>query len=337
MVFMQSFPRVLGALLASGLLLLAAGCGTSGSGAAAPQPGQLSIVAAFYPFQYVAERVAGPHAAVTNLTQPGAEPHDLELSPRQIADLARADLVIYEKTFQPAVDEAVEQSGAGEVLETGTVVPLQPIATEHGGDDHDHEHDQGGTEEGGADEGAAGPADEHDHGGLDPHVWLDPDHVAGIADAVADRLAEIDPDHAADYAANAERLRADLTELDQEFDSGLKSCERSEFITNHAAFGYLARKYGLTQIAISGLTPDTEPSPARIAAIHSEAREHKITTIFYETLVSPAVAEAVAGDLGLKTDVLDPIEGITPDSRGKDYLEVMRANLTALRTANGCQ
>ncbi|HLT61732.1 MAG TPA: metal ABC transporter substrate-binding protein, partial [Microlunatus sp.] len=160
---------------------------------------------------------------------------------------------------------------------------------------------------------------------------------AGIADAVADRLAEIDPDHAADYAANAERLRADLTELDQEFDSGLKSCERSEFITNHAAFGYLARKYGLTQIAISGLTPDTEPSPARIAAIHSEAREHKITTIFYETLVSPAVAEAVAGDLGLKTDVLDPIEGITPDSRGKDYLEVMRANLTALRTANGCQ
>ena len=341
MVFMQSFPRVLGALLASGLLLLAAGCGTSGSGAAAPQPGQLSIVAAFYPFQYVAERVAGPHAAVTNLTQPGAEPHDLELSPRQVADLARADLVIYEKTFQPAVDEAVEQSGAGEVLETGTVVPLQPIATEHGGDDHDHEHDQGGTEEGGteeggADEGAAGPADEHDHGGLDPHVWLDPVHMITITEAVAKRLEQADPGHATDYRTNAATLTDQLKGLDRSYKSGLAQCQRTEFVTSHAAFGYLAERYGLTQISINGLSPDTEPSPARIAAVQQQISQHHVTTIFYETLVSPAVAKSVAGDLKLRTDVLDPLEGITKQSRGTDYLSVMKSNLTALEKANGC-
>ena len=97
---------------------------------------------------------------------------------------------------------------------------------------------------------------------------------------------------------------------------GLETCARREFITSHAAFGYLARHYRLEQIAISGLSPEAEPSPARIAEVQDEAREHRITTIFYETLVSPAVAESIAGDLGLRTDVLDPIEGITDQSRG---------------------
>jgi zinc transport system substrate-binding protein len=314
MVFMQSFPRVLGALVTSAVLLLAAACGPTGPGATAPQPGQLSIVVSFYPFQFIAERVAGPHARVESLTQPGAEPHDLELTPQQIAKVGEANLVVYEKTFQPAVDEAVGQSNNANILESSTVVPMQPIAAGH--DDHE-----------GADE----------HSGLDPHIWLDPINVATIAKAVAEKLAAIDPDHAQDYTSNAEQLGAELTGLDQEFSSGLKTCQRTEFITSHEAFGYLAKRYGLTQISIGGLSTDAEPSPARIAEVHTEAKEYKITTIFYETLVSPAVSKAIAGDLGLKTDVLDPLEGITADSRGKDYLEVMRANLTALRTANECQ
>jgi zinc transport system substrate-binding protein len=234
-----------------------------------------------------------------------------------VADIAGADLVIYEHSFQPAVDAAVEQEGGDHVLDTATVVPLQPL---HEGDDHD-----GGEED--------GPG----HEGLDPHVWLDPTNVAVIAAAVAARLGAADPAHRADFDANLATLKADLSNLDRDFTQGLQTCARREFITSHAAFGYLATRYRLEQIAISGLSPEAEPSPARIAEVHEQARKHQITTIFYETLVSPAVARAIAGDLGLKTDVLDPVEGITDQSRGSDYVAVMRSNLEALRKANECR
>ena len=146
----------------------------------------------------------------------------------------------------------------------------------------------------------------------------------------------IDPAHAVDYKRNASALNEELRSLDQSFRSGLAHCVRTEFMTTHAAFGYLAERYHLTQIPISGLSPDDEPSPARIAEVQRVAREHGLTTIFSETLVSPAVAKAIAGDLGLRTDLLDPIEGITGQSRGQDYLSVMSANLAALRKAGEC-
>ena len=327
MVFMNSFNRRVAALLASTAVVVA-GCGegNAGSAGAGAEADELSIVTAFYPFQFVAERVAGPHAEVQSLTQPGAEPHDIELTPRLVGSVSTADLVVYERSFQPAVDEAVEQSEAREVLDTATVVPLEPLAAD-GHTDEKHAED----------EPHAGDAHgEDDHGGLDPHVWLDPTKLATITGAVADRLSALDGEHAAEYAANAATLQRELEEVDEEFRTGLARCERSEFITTHTAFGYLARRYGLTQIGITGLSPDTEPSPARVAEVQREAREHGVTTIFYETLISPAIAESIAGDLGLATDVLDPIEGITEQSRGQDYLAVMRSNLLALQKANGC-
>jgi zinc transport system substrate-binding protein len=316
-VFMKTRRGFRDALCAVALPLLMVGCAAAGSESSDPtSPGALQIVAAAYPFQFIAERVAGDHAVVSNLTQPGAEPHDLELTPRQVGSIASADFVIYERGFQPVVDEAVAQSQNPHVLDTTTVVPMRV---------HD---DQEGSHEGHAHEGG--------ESGPDPHVWLDPLEVATIANSVADQLAAIDPAGAAAYRANLSRLEGELADLDARFRAGLASCERTEFITTHAAFGYLAERYGLSQIGISGLSPDDEASPARIAEVQHEAEEHGITTIFFETLVSPAVAEAVAADLGLVTDVLDPIEGITADSRGNDYLAVMAANLGALRKANGC-
>lgn len=328
----MNFPRPLGALICASSLLLAAACGSAGTGTAAgdAQPGQLKIVTAFYPFQFITERVAGSHAVVSSLTQPGAEPHDLELTPRQVADLSTADFVVYEKSFQAAVDEAVAQSGNAHVLDTTSVVPLQPLAS------GEHDHEAEGTEDGSTAPESSEDGHDHEESGLDPHVWLDPTNVATITKAVATQLSAIDPDHAADYAANAKALESELTALDESFKTGLASCERTEFITTHAAFGYLAKRYGLDQIGINGLSPESEPSPSRIAEVQGEAKEHGVTTIFYETLVSPAVAQSMAGDLGLKTDVLDPIEGITEASKGQDYLAVMKANLTALKTANAC-
>jgi zinc transport system substrate-binding protein len=306
------------AALLSGLSVVLAGCAPNTAAGTAADTGKVSIVAAAYPFQFVAERVAGSHGQVSVLTQPGSEPHDLELTPRQTASVIDAGLVIYEQTFQPAVDEAVAQSGRDNALDTTTVVPLEPLGTEH-----DHEH--------------AGGADHAEETGLDPHVWLDPANLATIGAAVAERLSVLDPDRASDYTANAEALERELATLGEEYRAGLASCERTEFITTHAAFGYLARRYELTQIGISGLSPDAEPSPARIAEVQAEVKDHGMTTIFYETLVSPDVAAAIAADLGMRTDVLDPVEGITAESRGTDYFSVMRSNLTALATANGCR
>lgn len=326
MIPMLRLPRALGAVALGCAFLLAAACSDPSGEPASTQPGQLKVVTAFYPLQFVAERVAGQHAAVTSLTTPGAEPHDVELTPRQVASVVDADAVVYIKGFQPAVDEAVAQSGNDHVLDTSTFVPMQSQAEEHAHDDAD---DSPGDD--------SHAAEEREHGGIDPHVWLDPVNMVTITNAVVDQLAGIDPDHDADYRASGQALVADLEALDTAYAGGLATCDRREFITSHAAFGYLAERYDLTQIGISGLTPDAEPSPARVAAVQAEATAHGITTIFYETLVSPAVAKSIAGDLGLTTDVLDPIEAITPESRGDNYIAVMQSNLTALTTANGCR
>ena len=317
MVLMSVSVRRLGAVACMLTLLALAGCAGGITRMPTRNPGQPTIVTAFYPLQFIAQRVAGDQAAVANLTQPGAEPHDLELTPRQVASLTTASLVIYEKGFQPEVDKAVVQSENPEVIDTTTVVSLRPLTTN--------------ADDLGRGEGAGG-----DHSALDPHVWLDPTAVSRIAGAVEKRLVTIDPDHAADYRRNAAELSKELRGLDRSFRTGLAHCVRTEFITTHAAFGYLAQRYHLTQIAISGLSPDAEPSPARIAEVQRVARNYELTTIFSETLVSPAMAEAIAGDLGLVTDVLDPIEGVTDQSRGHDYFSIMASNLAALRKAGGC-
>ncbi|OYN93811.1 zinc ABC transporter substrate-binding protein [Enemella evansiae] len=317
----QKMLRAVGAIAASIALLLAAGCASTATPQA--QPGQLRVVVAFYPFQYIAERVGGTDAVVTNLTQPGAEPHDLELTPRQVASLSDADLVIYQQGFQPAVDKAIEQAKPRRTVDVAQVVSLRTTAQEeaHGAESepgHDHDHGTGGDE-------------------LDPHAWLDPTNLVTVSQAVSRALADAKPERAATFEQHAKAAEADLTALDQEFQRGLAECVRRDFITSHAAFGYLAERYRLTQIGIRGLSAEAEPSPARIAEVQQIAREHGITTIFYETLVSPAVANAVAGDLGLRTDVLDPLEGLTDRSRGDNYIEVMRSNLNSLKEANGCR
>ncbi|SDE61547.1 metal ABC transporter substrate-binding protein [Auraticoccus monumenti] len=315
--------RALGAALSVPVLLLATACGT-GAQPSGDEPGQLTIVTAFYPFQFVSERVAGASAEVVSLTTPGADPHDLELSPGQLIDISEADLVVYQSGFQPAVDEAVAQQGPEHVIDVAQVVRLQPVPEHEHGEEGHEEHEEEAGEEG------------HDHGDTDPHAWLDPENMQMITEAVATELAAVSPDDAAAFQTEADELVADLEQLDSDFSEGLQTCERREFITSHAAFGYLATRYDLTQIGISGISPDAEPSPARLAEIHTEAEEHGVTTIFTETLASPALAEAVAGDLGLRTDVLDPLEGLNGQSRGSDYIAVQQANLEALRTAGGC-
>ncbi|WP_436537030.1 metal ABC transporter substrate-binding protein [Actinoplanes sp. HUAS TT8] len=291
------------------LLVLAAVAALAGCATRAQADGRLPIVAAFYPLQFVSERIGGDLVRVTNLTKPGAEPHDVELSPRQVARIADARVAVYLRGFQPAVDDAIKQNADDRAYDVSGAVHL--------------EH---------ADDSAAEQG--HEHGATDPHVWLDPTRLAAIGDALAGRLAEADPAHAEGYRSRAAALHQQLTALDGEFSTSLATCQRHELVTSHTAFHYLAERYGLTQVGITGVDPEAEPSPRRLAEVAADARAHGTTTIFFETLVSPKVAETIAREVGARTAVLDPLEGLTDPTA--DYFSVMRSNLAALTTALGC-
>ena len=302
-------PVALATALASALLL--AGCGGSADGAGNGR----SAVAAFYPLAWVTGRVAGDDWTVENLTGPGTEPHDLSLDIKQTAAVAGADLVVLEHGFQPAVDETVEtNAGDADVVDAAEVVDLMPAS------EHAHEHEEAG----------------HDDGDLDPHFWQDPLLMADLADAVADRLAELDPDGAAAYEQNAADLRGELEALDAEYAEGLATCERTTTVVSHEAFSYLGR-YGLQFEAIAGLSPDAEATPADLARLQELIRTDGITKVFSERLASSTMADSLAGDLGLESAVLDPIEGLSDETGDEDYLSLMRANLAALEEANGCR
>ena len=290
----------------------------SGANAATGNTDKFDVVASFYPMAFLAEQIGGNHVHVTDLTQPGQEPHDLEISARQTAQLQESDAVLYLKNLQPAVDDAVAQSEVKTKIDAASLTSLEKHGNEVGG--HAASHDSSKNEE---------------LAGLDPHIWLDPVRYAQVAKGVGAAFAKADPDHAADYKKNTAALVKKLDALNTRFKDGLSDSKSKVFVTTHAAFGYLAERYGLTEEAINGLDPESEPSAARVKDLEKMAKADGVTTVFYETLVSDKTAKTIAADAGLKTDVLDPIEGITSKSRGKDYFSVQEANLKALQTALG--
>lgn len=302
--------------VALGLTALSA-CSTSDA-AESKNGDKLDVVASFYPMQFLAEEIGGTHVSVTTLTKPGVEPHDLELSPRQIGGLSDADYILYLKGIQPAVDDAIAQSGVRNSVDAAKLTTLEDHGTETGGDEHGHAHEGEGA-------------------GADPHIWLDPVKYAEVAKGVGKSLEKADPNHAADYRTNTDALVKKLDALNASYKAGLRTTTTKTFITTHSAFGYLAERYGLVQEGIAGIDPEAEPSPARIQDIHSIAEKSKATTVFFETLASDRTAKTVAADTGLKTDVLDPLEGITAKSKGDNYIEVMQSNLAALQKALGAK
>lgn len=250
------------------------------------------MVASFYPLAYAAEEVGDGRVDVSNLTPAGAEPHDLEVSPQDVAAIRDADLVLLlGRGFQPQLEDA---AGSGNNVQRLLDTPGLGL------------HPDG-----------------------DPHVWLDPLRYAKIVGRIGQALQR--PDAAA-------RFQARLRDLDGEYRTGLAHCERREIVTSHEAFGYLAERYGLEQVAITGLSPEVEPEPAKLQHVVELVRERDVTTIYFETLVSPRIAETVARETGAKTAVLNPIEGLTKQeiSQGEDYFSLMRKNLRTLREGLGC-
>lgn len=306
-------------IIVVGLVPLACGsdapAGTDAPGTGpGPGAGGLKVVASFYPLAYVVQRIGGDRVSVENLTPVGAEPHDLELTASDTAHLEDADLIVYLAGFSPAVDDGVAAAGPAHAIDVAGSARL----------DLTYSPIENGTQS------TAGA------GRRDPHFWLDPTRLIDVATALAARLGADDPADAAMFRANAAALVGELQALDGEYAKGLASCADTDIVTSHNAFGYLAERYGLTQVGITGLTPEDEPTPADLAAVTQFVEAHHVTTIYYETLVSPAIADTVANETGATTEVLDPIEGLSDSSQGADYFGIMRSNLAHLRAGQGC-
>jgi len=322
-------------LLTAAAALTLAGCAAKDNGgAAAPAAantgtatdggsGKLKIVTTFYPMYEFSRQVAGDLGEVTALIPAGAEPHDWEPTAQDIARIQEADLFVYNGAgVEHWVDQALKSIDTSKlkVVEASKGLELMEGIAEEEEDEHGDEADSGH---------AAGEKV------LDPHVWLDPVLAQAEVQAIETALEQADAAHKSEYASNAQAFAGKLKELDQAFQSGLTGVKHQEFVTQHAAFGYLAKRYGLTQLPIAGLSPEEEPSAAHMADIVKFAREHQVKTIFFETLVAPKVAETVAQEIGAKTAVLNPIEGLTDEDKKNnlDYIGIMKQNLDALRTA----
>lgn len=277
------------------------------------QPAQttdkVTVTASFYPLYDFAKLVGGSHVTVTNVTPAGAEPHDYEPSPRTLTAAQQSAVFIYNGgTLEPWATKFLHDY-------THVAVRASDHITLESGTSEDEEHTQ------------------------DPHFWLDPFLAQQIVRNIRDGLVKADPSHATDYKHNAAVAIAKLQQLDRDFATGLKTCDQRTIITSHQAFGYLAKRYNIHVEAISGVSPDQEPSAASLASLTTLARQQNIHYIFFESLVSPRLADTIAREVGAQTLVFDPLEGLTNEeqSNGKNYFNIQRENLANLRTALTCR
>jgi zinc transport system substrate-binding protein len=285
----------------------------------APAPAKPMVVASFFPLFDFSRQVARDRAEVVSLVPPGVEPHDWEPSPRDVAEVQKARLFVYNGGgFEQTADRLLKEIAGKGPLAVNTTEGI-PLLDLKAGDDHGHDK-------------------EKDHA-KDPHVWLDPLLAQRQVDAIAAGLAQVDPSGKAAYEGNATAYKARLAGLHESFEAGLKNCARRDVVTSHAAFAYLAKRYRLNQVPVMGLAPESEPNPKDLAKLVRFARAKKVKYIFFETLVSPKLAETIAREVGAQTLVLNPVEGLTKDeaAAGTDYIALMGANLENLRTALECR
>lgn len=298
-------------------LSLLTGCGTQPADTAAGD-GRLRVLTSFYPMYDFACKIGGDCIDVTNMVPSGTEPHDWEPSTNDLKNLEKADVFIYNGAdMEPWADDLlVSRSDTLRVVEASENVELRTTDGEH---EHAHEHEDA----------------DHHHGDFDPHVWLDPENAKIEMEAIRDALCAADPENSTVFQSNYEKYAAELDALDAEFREKLAPLPNRTIVVAHEAFGYLCDAYGLTQVGIEGLSPDSEPDPDRMAEVIDFVREHSISTIFFEELVSPKVAEAIASETGAQAKMLSPLEGLSDEqaAAGADYFSVMHDNLAALMEA----
>lgn len=310
-----------------GLGLFLAACGSdnsttsSSSSAAVESESNITIVTTFYPMYEFTKQVVGDSAEVELMIPAGTEPHDYEPSAKDIANIVDADAFVYNsdefETWVSDISENIDTQQTA-VIQAADGIELMEGAEE---EEHDHDHETEGSHE-----------EEHSHE-LDPHVWLSPVLAAQEVENIQAALSEKYPELADTFAENAENYIAELNALDEEYTTALADATERTFVTQHAAFGYLARQYDLTQVAISGISPDEEPSASRLAELKDYVDENGIQYIYFEENASSTVAETLASEANVETLVLNPLESLTTEQldNGEDYISVMQENLSALQ------
>ena len=293
------------------LLLAVSGCSNAASTKEKASK-KLQIVTTFYPMYYFTEKVAGDLADVELLIPNGVEPHDWEPSTKDMAKIQDADVFIYNSQYFETWAEKVLKSVKNDelkVVEASDGIELMDALETEEEDDHEHASSK------------------------DPHVWLSPVLAQQEVKTIAKALEQADPAHKEQYQQNADALNSQLVELDQLYKETIDQAKTKEFVTQHAAFGYLANQYGLTQIPIAGLSPDVEPTLRKLSELTEMTKEKNVKVIYFEEMTSAKVAKTLAKEIGAKTEVLNPLEGLTKEEQdqGLDYIGVMEKNLEALK------
>ena len=308
------------AVVAATCFSLAVGCSSksekSEGTAESSKDKKIQVTTTFYPMYEFTKEVAGDKAEVNLLIPSTVEPHEWEPSPKDMKNIQQSDLVIYNspymETWEPAIEKSISNDGPTFVKAS------EGIKLMSGTEDED-EHEKGAHEE-------------HEHA-YDPHVWLSPVLAQKEVKNIAAALEKADPDNKDYYEKNSKKYINELKDLDQKYESTLKNAPNKELVTQHAAFGYLEKQYGLTQVPIAGLSPEQEPSPAKLAELKKFAQTHHVKTIYFEELTSPKVAKTLAGEVGAKTEVLNTLEGLSKkqQEQGLNYIQVMESNLKQLQ------
>lgn len=324
-------------IMLAGILILSllAGCSTthepseSNANSNQLQNKKLSVYTSFYPMYDFASKIGGDKINVVNMVPDGTEPHHWEPTAADIAGLEETSVFIYNGAgMEHWVEDILDSLHNDNLIAVEASKGLALLEGQH------HDEDEHSEEEHSEDEEHS-EEEEHSHGEFDPHVWLDPMNARAEMENIKNAFVQADPDNKDYYESNYTKYAAELEALDKEFKDALASLPNKDIIVTHQAFGYLCSAYGLNQVPVEGLAPDSEPDPARIAEIIEFAKEHDVKVIFFEEMVNPKVAEVIANAIGAKTDVLSPVEALSDEQRenGDDYLAVMRHNLEALKAA----
>lgn len=287
--------------------------------------GKVEAVASFYPLAYVTSQVGGDLVDVTNLT-PSGEAHEVELSAKDLTTISQADALIYLSGFQAAVDDAVKEAAPKNTLDVAKAAKLKKLSAEQAAEHEAAHAHEGEHEEAGHD---------HHHGSFDPHFWLDPQWLSQVVPQVVATLSQADPDHSDTFQKNGKALQDKLADLDKEYRSGLNKCATPTAVTAHEAYGYLADRYGFEQVGVKGVDPEAETSLTRLQEVANIAKDKKVNVLFSESALGDKDTKTLAEQLGIKSEVLDPLE-IQVD-KNRDYLQVMHDNLEKLSKTMKCQ
>ncbi|MBP3040796.1 zinc ABC transporter substrate-binding protein [Bacillaceae bacterium Marseille-Q3522] len=329
----------------SAMLIIAvflSGCGTNGQQSAKGNNDKLIVYTTIFPLEDFTKKIGGEFVEVHSVYPPNVEPHSYEPTIRTMTEIADSDLFIYSGAGVEGFAEKAEQSLENEnvtIIKAAEGIELlqghvhvhegEETHDEHGLESEDSHEEHAQSEQGQENEDAH---DEHDHGDFDPHVWLDPVRAITIAENIKNALVNANPEAADQFAVNFEQLKNELLTLDKEFADTISKAKTKYMLVSHAAYGYWQDRYGVEQIAISGLSPSQEPSQKQLTEIIAEAETHDLHYVIFDQNVESKVAEVIRNNINAEAVTLNNLESISEEdvNNQEDYFSLMRKNLEVL-------